>query len=85
MATGSSARSCKSSAKLSTTKSTAAQTVPAIMKGVRRPRLLLHLSESVPKSGSMKSASTLSAAMMTPDRLCDMPNLSVSILGIIVS
>ena len=59
--------------------------VPASMKGVRRPRGLLHLSESVPKSGSMKSARTLSAAIMTPERLWLMPNLSVSIFGIIVS
>ena len=59
--------------------------VPVIIKGVRRPRLLLHLSERVPKSGSMKSASTLSAAIITPERLWDMPNLSVNILGIIVS
>ena len=85
MATGSRARSCSPSAKLSTTKSTAAQMVPVIMYGVRRPRLLVHLSESVPKSGSRNSASTLSAAMMTPERLCDMPNLSVSILGMMVS
>ena len=74
-----------SSAKESATKSTAAATVPKIIKGVLRPRLLLHLSEMVPKSGSRKSASTLSAAMMTPESVCDMPNLSVSILGIMVS
>lgn len=74
-----------SSAKERTTKSAAAATVPKMMKGVLRPRRLLHLSETAPKSGSRKSASTLSAAMMTPESVCDMPNLSVSILGIMVS
>ena len=68
-----------------TTSSTAAQTVPKMMKGVRRPRLLLHLSEMVPNRGSMKRARTLSSAMMTPLQLWDIPNLSVRILGMMVS
>ena len=84
-ATGASCFICRSSAKESTTKSAAAAMVPKMMKGVLRPRLFLHLSDTAPKSGSRKSARTLSAAMMTPESVCDMPNLSVSILGMIVS
>ena len=55
------------------------------MKGVRRPIFERHLSERAPKSGSIKSATILSSAMMTPDAVCESPNLSVKIFGISVS
>ena len=78
-------RSCMPSASDSTASRMAAASVPNRMKGVRLPRRLRHLSEIAPKSGSMNSASTLSSAMMIPLLACDMPNLSVRILGMMAS
>ena len=63
----------------------AAASVPAIMNGVRLPSFVFVLSEIAPNNGSRKIASTLSRAITTPEAACDIPNLSVSILGIIVS
>ena len=55
------------------------------MKGFLLPHFVFVRSEIVPKSGSIKSASRLSSDIMMPDRNCDIPNLSLSIFGIIVS
>ena len=76
---------CIPSATESSIINTTAAIVPAAINGVRLPRLLVHLSESEPKSGSMNRAKTLSIPIITPDQLCDIPNLSVSILGMMVS
>ena len=43
-----------------------ARKVPSRMKGMRRPIFALQRSDSAPKYGSRKSASTLSMAMTTP-------------------
>ena len=43
------------------------------------------LSEREPNKGKRKSAITLSNAIITPDQKCDIPNLSIRILGIIAS
>ena len=67
------------------TSATAAMRVPMTMKGVRRPRQLVHLSEMWPNRGSRNSASTLSSAMMTPDHVWLMPNLLVRIRGMVLS
>ena len=40
--------------------------VPAAINGVRFPKRVSALSESVPKSGSKNTVSTLSAAMIVP-------------------
>ena len=67
------------------TNAATAMIVPITMYGVRLPKRDLHLSDSAPKIGSMNSASTLSSAITTPDQPCAMPNLSVRILGMILS
>ena len=73
------------SIKLRQISATAAISVPITIKGVRRPFLWLHLSEIAPNSGSINSASTLSAAMMMPDQVWLMPNLLVRIRGMVLS
>ncbi len=40
--------------------------IPEIMYGMRRPHLVLVLSDKVPKIGNIKIANKLSAAIMTP-------------------
>ena len=44
-----------------------AAAVPHRMKGMRRPIRVCTRSERLPKTGSMKTASTLSMAMMPPE------------------
>ena len=73
------------SAKESATSRIAAAIVPIVIKGVRLPCRLLHLSEIAPNNGSIKRASTLSSAMIMPEYAWFMPNLSVRIFGIMVS
>ena len=73
------------STKDSPTKATAAMIVPMRMKGVRRPIFPLCLSEIAPKRGSINSARMLSSAMITPEAVCDRPNLFVRIRGIVLS
>ena len=58
-----------------------ATNVPQTMKGILRPALSL----SIPNIGSMKSASTLSSAIITPDAVSFIPNMFLSISGITVS
>ena len=73
------------SANVSARKEMIAIMVPITIKGVLRPFLLLQRSEIEPKRGSRKSASTLSSAMMIPDRVWLMPNLFVRMMGIMLS
>ena len=73
------------STKLRAMRATAAITVPTTIKGVRRPRLPICLSEIAPNSGSRNNASTLSAAMIMPDQAWDIPNLLVRIMGMVLS
>ena len=47
--------------------------VPTKIKGVRLPILVLILSESAPKIGSMNTASTLSIDMTAPEMDCGRP------------
>ena len=59
--------------------------VPMVIKGVRLPKRVRHLSESAPKRGSIKTARMLSSAMITPDQVWDIPNLLVKITGMVAS
>mgnify|MGYP004417966705 FL=1 len=49
---------------------------------MRLPILAVHLSESPPNNGSRKRASTLSAAMIAPEKVSFMWNVLVRISGI---
>ena len=77
--------SCTPSAILIHMKATHAMIVPIMMKGVLLPRDDFDLSDREPKRGSIKSASILSSAIIAPESVWLIPNLSVSIFGTIVS
>ena len=77
--------SCMPSTTVSASSATAATMVPKVMKGVRLPYLVLHLSDRVPKTGSRNTARILSSAMITPDQVWDIPNLLVRITGMVAS
>jgi hypothetical protein len=55
------------------------------MKGVRLPYLVFTLSESAPNRGSIKTASTLSIDIITPDAVCGSPKWLVRIRGTMAS
>ena len=61
---------------------TTAATVPPTMYGMRRPTRVRVLSLSLPNSGSMNSASTLSSAMTTPMSVSSTAKVSFKISGI---
>ena len=46
---------------------TAAMMVPMVTKGIRLPYVVLHLSDSAPKMGSINTASTLSIDIIAPE------------------
>ena len=62
-----------------------AASVPPSMYGVLFPIFVLVLSDSVPKNGSRKSASTLSAAIIAPENVSFRWNVFVSISGTTLS
>lgn len=67
-------------------KVSAESTVPTTIYGVRLPRRhFFDLSDRVPKSGSMKSATMLSSAMMTPRSALPKLNVLSSILETMLS
>ena len=59
--------------------------VPTKMKGVRLPRLVMTLSDSAPKMGSMNSAKILSSAMIAPDRVSPILKKYFRIKGMMLS
>lgn len=56
--------------------------VPYKKNGLRRPILFLHLSETAPKNGSRNRASTLSMAMIRPEKVSSRWKVLVSTKGI---
>ena len=62
-----------------------AQPVPKRMKGIRLPRRVSVRSEMPPKMGSRNRASTLSAAMMAPEKVSFRWKVLVRIRGTMLS
>ena len=84
-ATTNSTRLCRLSAMGSSSIKITARTVPASMNGVRFPSGVSTLSESVPNTGSRKSARTLSIAISTPVTVSPSPKVFCRISGIMLS
>ena len=59
--------------------------MPTAINGIRLPNRVFVRSESAPKNGNRKTASTLSIAISTPVTVSLMPNVFCSISGMMLS
>ena len=62
-----------------------ASMVPVTIKGILFPAFVSTLSDRLPNSGSKNSASTLSAAIITPVTVSPIPKVPCKMSGIILS